>query len=177
MHSHGGHDDKAHPPIHPTKCLRLDEIPDAAERNIYELVTRHFLACCAKDGIGNQTTITIVFSPPESAPDLGYGEIFTATGTMIQERNWLDVYRKWEKWSGNKVARLAIGDRFVPTKLAITNGMTHPPLPLSESDLITEMDSNGIGTDATIAQHITTIQVQFCTTNILMDAIGAEVCV
>ena len=56
-----------------------------------------------QDGIGNQTTITIVFSPPESAPDLGYGEIFTATGTMIQERNWLDVYRKWEKWSGNKV--------------------------------------------------------------------------
>ena len=35
---------------------------------------------------------------------------------------------------------------------------TNPPLPISESDLISDMDKNGIGTDATIATHILTIQ-------------------
>jgi DNA topoisomerase-3 len=37
------------------------------------------------------------------------------------------------------------------------DGKTTAPLPLSEVELITLMDRNGIGTDATIASHITTI--------------------
>ena len=39
-------------------------------------------------------------------------------------------------------------------------GHTTPPAAISESDLIGEMDRNGIGTDATIAAHIKTIQVR-----------------
>ena len=42
----------------------------------------------------------------------------------------------------------------------MTSGETQPPPPLSEADLISEMDRmdrNGIGTDATIAAHISTI--------------------
>ena len=37
-------------------------------------------------------------------------------------------------------------------------GHTTAPVAISESDLIGEMDRNGIGTDATIAGHIKTIQ-------------------
>jgi DNA topoisomerase IA len=59
-----------------------------------------------------------------------------------------------------KVAAFQIGDTFIPKKMEMTAGTTAPPLLLSESDLIAEMDKNGIGTDATIAQHISTIQVQ-----------------
>jgi DNA topoisomerase-3 len=39
----------------------------------------------------------------------------------------------------------------------MVEGKTSPPGPISESDLISEMDKNGIGTDATIAAHISTI--------------------
>jgi DNA topoisomerase-3 len=42
----------------------------------------------------------------------------------------------------------------------MTSGETRPPPALSESDLISEMDKNGIGTDATIATHISTIQTR-----------------
>lgn len=124
----GGHDDQAHPPIHPTKSIPLGEIGDPRERAIYELVTRHFLACCSKDAVGDQTTVQIQFEfssqenfhdstgsmdRPELiiardrvcsiAANSGYpGEIFEATGLMIRERNWLNVYR-WGKWYASKV--------------------------------------------------------------------------
>lgn len=56
----GGHDDQAHPPIHPTKwyfpvfkfndsySVSLETLANDQERNIYELVTRHFIASCSQ---------------------------------------------------------------------------------------------------------------------------------
>ena len=70
--------------------------------------------------------------------------------------------------------------------------MTHPPLPLSESDLITEvcvmlhitwclsLFTDGFEWNWHRRNHRSTHYYDtsaFCTTNILMDAIGAEVCV
>lgn len=49
----------AHPPIHPVRAVELAELESDDERGVYELVTRHFLACCAKDAKGNQTKIKI----------------------------------------------------------------------------------------------------------------------
>lgn len=42
--------------------------------------------------------------------------------------------------------------------LSVKNGVTAPPKPMSEAELIGLMDKNGIGTDATIHEHIKTIQ-------------------
>lgn len=147
---HGGKDDQAHPPIHPTKCVELTSLETDEERNVYELVSRHFIACCWKDAKGSQTTISIAI--PEG------GETFSANGLMVLERNYLEVYSKYEFWNAVKVPTLAIGDTFVPKKLMLVDGKTCPPDPLSEADLISLMDKNGIGTDATIASHISTIQ-------------------
>jgi DNA topoisomerase-3 len=169
----GGHDDQAHPPIHPTKCVELNSLENQDEKNIYELVSRHFLACCAQDGIGDQTNITICIPPRfKSPPDVSgsypspnvlddiciHSEYFSTTGLMIRERNWLDVYSKYEKWTGKQVPVFRVGDLFQPKSMTMTSGQTYPPAPLSESDLISEMDKNGIGTDATIATHISTVQ-------------------
>eukprot|EP01036_Dinobryon_divergens_P030670 gene30670-39948_t len=145
----GGHDDQAHPPIHPVKAVELADLESDEERGVYELITRHFLACCAQDAKGNQTKIKVEIP-------LG-GERFSATGLMILELNWMNVY-KYEKWTAVKVPVCKIGDKFTPKKLLMVEGRTTPPEPINESDLITEMDKNGIGTDATIASHISTIQ-------------------
>lgn len=54
----GPGDDNAHPPIHPTKLPPAGSLePD--EQRVYELVARHFLACCSKDAVGQLTTVRI----------------------------------------------------------------------------------------------------------------------
>ncbi len=49
---------------------------------------------------------------------------------------------------------LDAGDTFMPDDLMMHEGTTQPPPLLKEHDLIALMDTNGIGTDATIAEHI-----------------------
>ncbi|GBG41772.1 hypothetical protein CBR_g74987, partial [Chara braunii] len=69
----GGHDDKAHPPIHPTKFSAGEPNWSPSHLRLYELVTRHFLACVSQPALGYETTATIDIS----------GEKFRARGLMI----------------------------------------------------------------------------------------------
>ncbi|CAM9932316.1 unnamed protein product, partial [Phaeothamnion confervicola] len=115
---------------------------------VYELVAKHFFACCSRDAVGHQTTVRA---------NCG-GEEFSTTGLMITERNWLDIYDPWERWNARSIPTFHEGQEFVPSALEMTEGRTEPPPYLSESDLIAEMDRHGIGTDATIAEHIKKIQ-------------------
>lgn len=57
--SRGGHNDNAHPPIHPTKYSpgEADWSPD--KRKLYEFVVRSFLATCSKAALGRETKIQI----------------------------------------------------------------------------------------------------------------------
>ncbi len=52
---------------------------------------------------------------------------------------------------------VAPGLQFVPSSLVLRESKTQPPSLLSEADLIRLMDQNGIGTDATIHDHIKTV--------------------
>ncbi|KAI9911606.1 hypothetical protein PsorP6_009585 [Peronosclerospora sorghi] len=142
----GNSDDQAHPPIHSTKSVDLNTLSDLNEKKVYELVTLHFLACCSRDAKGSQTNVVMRILE----------ESFTASGLMVEERNYLDIY-KYEKWKASTIPVYQQGDVFRPSTLVMLSGETNPPPLLSEADLIAKMDSNGIGTDATIAEHIKTV--------------------
>lgn len=145
----GQNDDNAHPPITPAKAVDPQAIADPTQRKIYTLVVKHYLACCSRDAVGRETELTLRIASEE----------FMAKGLMILERNWLDIYQPWEKWhtGQGELPRARVGSRIVPTSLVMNEGQTSPPQLISEVELIALMDRNGIGTDATIAQHITTI--------------------
>ncbi|KAL7489604.1 hypothetical protein ACHAW6_015258 [Cyclotella cf. meneghiniana] len=145
----GQNDDNAHPPITPAKAVDPESIHDPIQRKIYALVVKHYLACCSRDAVGRETELTLKIASEE----------FVAKGLMILERNWLEIYQPWERWSTGQgeLPKARVGSRIVPTSLLMNQGQTSPPEPLAEVDLIALMDKNGIGTDATIAQHITTI--------------------
>ncbi|XP_042417323.1 DNA topoisomerase 3-alpha-like [Zingiber officinale] len=141
--SSGGHDDKAHPPIHPTKFSAGETSWSQDHNRLYELVVRHFLACVSQPAVGAETSVEIDIA----------GEQFVASGRVIISKNYLDVYR-FESWGGNILPTYTIGQQFVPTSLTLDSGVTRPPPLLSEADLLSCMDKAGIGTDATMHEHI-----------------------
>ncbi|GAA5824127.1 hypothetical protein JCM5353_006152 [Sporobolomyces roseus] len=139
----GKKNDKAHPPIHPTSHVNNLQGDD---KRVYDLIVRRFLACCSKNARGSETTVEIEIA----------GEHFSAKGLIIRERNYLDVYI-YDKWQGNHLPDFQIGEQFEPDELELKEGMTSQPNLLTEADLVGLMDKNGIGTDATIAEHIAKI--------------------
>ncbi|MCJ1313211.1 DNA topoisomerase [Agyrium rufum] len=143
----GRNDDKAHPPIHPVNYVARTAL-SADEQRVYEFVTRRFLACCSEDAKGESTNV-----------DIQYGsETFHAKGLLVLERNYLDVY-PYDKWeSSQQLPRFTQGETFEPTEAMINEGETTAPGYLTEPELISLMDANGIGTDATMAEHIAKIK-------------------
>lgn len=97
------------------------------------------------------------------------------TGLTVRERNYLEVF-PYDKWSDKELPQFQEGETFVPTECRLDEGKTSKPKLLTEADLVSIMDEQGIGmcrmrsyvpgatltstkpgTDATIAQHIQTI--------------------
>ena len=143
----GHNNDQAHPPIHPVTYVARGAI-NADQHRVYEFVARRFLACCSEDAKGQLSTI-----------ELEYGEeAFYANGLRVLQRNYLDVY-PYEKWeSSQELPPFTVHEAFVPKKAVIVDGQTAAPGYLTEPELIALMDANGIGTDATMAEHISKVK-------------------
>lgn len=143
----GKNNDQAHPPIHPVVFVSPELLRDASQRNVYEYVVRRFLASCSHDAKGEQTKATF---------EWGH-EKFVAEGVIVKELNFLEIY-KYQKWESSKsLPRFENGELIKPFKHGMFEGKTSPPQYMTEAELILLMDANGIGTDATIAEHITKI--------------------
>ncbi|KNE54304.1 hypothetical protein AMAG_00289 [Allomyces macrogynus ATCC 38327] len=136
----GGKNDKAHPPIHPTRQVS-NLIGD--EKRVYELITRRFLAACSRDAVGAEATVSIFLS----------SESFSASGLTVYERNYLDVY-PYDRWTMHELPPFQMHEEFIPRVCEMKEGQTSPLSLLTEADLIAHMDANRIGTDAKIHEHI-----------------------
>jgi len=143
----GRNDDKAHPPIHPVTYVNPGTLSHE-ENRLYEYIVRRFLACCSENAKGLATEIEMLYG----------GETFTATGLIVLERNYLDIF-VYEKWNSSpELPDFGLNEQFMPTEALMNEGRTSAPNYLTEADLIALMDANGIGTDATMAEHIQKIQ-------------------
>ena len=103
-------------------------------------------------------------------PRAEYEEVVTSTGFgpasfrfvhhTVSVLGWLVVtpWRKAELHLNTElILEAAKGDTVTLATCAVTELVTQPPKHLTESELITRMDSLGIGTDASIPTHIETI--------------------
>lgn len=143
----GRNNDKAHPPIHPVNFVDPSVLTHEEQR-VHEFVVRRFLACCSQDARGSKTEISLLYG----------SEIFNTSGLIVLERNYLDVY-PYDKWTSSQdLPEFREGEVFEPTEARIHDGKTSPPGYLTEPELIALMDANGIGTDATMAEHIVRIK-------------------
>lgn len=143
----GRNNDQAHPPIHPVNYVTSGALSED-ERRVYEFVVRRFLACCSDDAKGEATDIEIEWGE----------EVFHTHGLLVLARNYLDVY-VYDRWeSSQQLPHYQEGETFEPTEANIADGKTTAPGYLTEPELIGLMDANGIGTDATMADHVAMIK-------------------
>lgn len=140
----GGHGDQAHPPIHPTGVFHGDAESDKFQ--LFMLVVRHFLACMSPDAVDAQTTVTVLYG----------GEYFNTSGAAEVEKGWTEIFA-YARRENSRIPNYQLHETFVPKSVVMEKSVTQPPPRLTETALISLMDSNGIGTDATIAQHIKTL--------------------
>lgn len=139
-------DDKAHPPIHPVKLAGDEDFTTNEESRVYDLILRHFLASVSRDAVGSKAIVEV---------DLNE-ETFTASGLKVLEKNYLNIW-KFDTWAERPFPDLTEGQVLEAFDLTVREGSTMPPYRLTEADLVTLMDTQGIGTDATIHEHINTI--------------------
>lgn len=59
-------------------------------------------------------------------------------------RNYLEVYT-YDKWTGRYLPHFEEGEEFMPSVCELREGQTTRPNLLTEADLVTLMDKNGIG--------------------------------
>jgi len=141
--------DNSHPPISPVKYARKSDL-STDEYKIYNLLVTHFLASVSGDAYGEETEIKIEIE----------NEVFTSKGYNLIKKGYLEVYPYEDT-----------NEKFIPhfekneiisydknSKFEVSEGKTKPPPQMTEAELIDLMDKNGIGTDATIHEHIKTIK-------------------
>ncbi|WP_407356713.1 DNA topoisomerase [Methanolobus sp. WCC5] len=141
-----GHD---HPPIHPIKAASKDDVeksvrmPDAWK--VYDLIVRHFLANLMGPAVFEKTRLEILVG----------GEIFDVTGSILKDAGWLDVY-PFETTNDKLLPDIGEKEEVAVKELKNIRSETTPPKRLTEAELLTLMDKNGIGTKATAPTHIET---------------------
>jgi DNA topoisomerase-1 len=144
----GPKDDRAHPPIHPIRAATKDEVERALGRDgwrLYELIARHFIA---------------TFSPPAHLEGRRYvfnigGEGFTFATLEVVDEGFFAIYR-YDYPKEVPHLPVKVGDRVQVLSVEVREGRTEPPPYLSESELLKLMEKWGIGTDATMQDHIQT---------------------
>ncbi|WP_292485478.1 DNA topoisomerase [Methanohalobium sp.] len=145
----GTKDAQDHPPIHPIKSANKGDINNAVNDSkgwdVYDLIVRHFLANLLQPAVFEKTRLEI------SVND----EIFDATGTVKKESGWMWAY-PFEAKNDKILPEIEINEKLRINKITNTKSQTSPPKRLTESELLTLMDKNGIGTKATAPTHIET---------------------
>lgn len=141
-----GHD---HPPIHPIKAISSVEIKKyikiANADKVYDMIVRHFFANLMPPAVFEKTRIEMKVS----------GELFDGSGSVVKDEGWMNVYPfevKKDKFLPNINENECIDIKSIKN----ISSKTTPPKHLTEAELLTLMDKNGIGTKATAPSHIET---------------------
>ncbi|KAI5147915.1 DNA topoisomerase III [Nematocida ausubeli] len=142
--SKGNHNDQAHTPIYP---LKSGSALNGKERSVYEYIARRFLACYSANAEGEEELIECQIN----------GETFIRKTLKVTKKNYLEVfiYEKWGDTEGDLGLKKGQKVPWTPSK---KDSHTEKPHFLTEAELIAKMDGNGIGTDATIHDHIERIK-------------------
>ena len=144
----GTSDDKAHPPIYPTAAASKEEVTRRFGEKawlLYELVARHFLATISEPAEVERQKVTVKMD----------GLSLAAEGRRVVYEGFYYVY-PYPRPRDAPLPYLVEGDKLEVLEVKLQEKTTKPPPFLSESELLALMRKYGIGTDATMQDHIHT---------------------
>jgi DNA topoisomerase IA len=70
--------------------------------------------------------------------------VWCVTGLVVKARNYLDVY-PYDTWVSKSIPDFTEDEKFEPSVCELKEGRTTSPSMLTEADLVSLMDKNGIG--------------------------------
>ncbi len=131
-------DDKAHPPIHPLKPYPMDK---SLKWKLWEYVARRFLAnAYCKNALKLFQRIELIIE----------GINFFTEGSYFLEEGFYKVFYYF-KPNEKPLPKLKEGKIIRVIEIELKEGITKPPSRMKESELLSAMIKNNIGTDATRA--------------------------
>ncbi len=138
--THGKKKDPAHPAIYPTgEKVKIKE----GNKKVYDLIVKRFISCFCESAILERKRVGVKVG--------GLG--FSANGTQIKEKGWMNVYPH-----GTKEAKIPSLDGKVDVEeIRTEEKKTKPPRRYSAASLIKELEKKNLGTKATRANIIETL--------------------
>ncbi|MDR3645429.1 MAG: DNA topoisomerase, partial [Clostridia bacterium] len=111
------------------------------ERRVYDLVVKRFLAVLSPAFEYEQTTVSADIA----------GELFTASGKIVQSKGWRAVYGGSAEDEGDAerdereqtLPAVSKGDTFAVRNVKLATGKTKPPARYTEATLLTAMEHPG----------------------------------
>ena len=158
--------DSAHPAIYPTG--NLPERPlDSAERNMWSLVVKRFMAVFGEPA--TQQSISAVIDVN------GYKFNFSAKETL--EEGWIRFYKPYVQAENVVLPPLAESQEVNVKKVTAKSEFTKPPARYNPASLLRKMQKEEIGTKATRAGIIQTLydRKYICDERMTVTALGFEV--
>jgi DNA topoisomerase-1 len=140
----GAKQDEAHPAIYPTG-VRPEGL-ESQEEALYNLVTERFLACFAPNAKLARTKVVVKAG----------GESYSADGTKIIEKGWLDFY-KFATLGEKELPEFKKDENVDISKTEIRESKTAPPKRYGKASLIAELERRDLGTKATRAAIMDTL--------------------
>ncbi|XP_014521718.1 DNA topoisomerase 3-beta isoform X1 [Vigna radiata var. radiata] len=140
-----GTDAGDHPPITPMRSAAEDMLGNDAWK-LYQYICQHFIGTVSPDC--KYIRKKVEFS-------IG-GESFHCTGQHVVTKGFTSIM-PWLALNDKNIPSFVKGQKIEISKLELYEGSTSAPDYLTESELISLMEKNGIGTDASIPVHINNI--------------------
>ncbi len=159
--------DPAHPAIYPTGNLPEKNL-DAAERNIFDLVVKRFLAVFGEPSIQQSINVKININ--------GYIFLLNATRTLFE--GWMRFYKPYVQSKEASLPSLFEGQKVSVKQVKLNDNFTKPPARYNPRSLLLKMEKEEIGTKATRATIIQTLydrKYLTGTTNLSVSDLGFEV--
>jgi DNA topoisomerase-1 len=141
--------DPAHPAIYPTGNLPERGLY-STERNVWDLIVRRFLAVFGEPAILKSVDVTLSVN----------GNRFHLNGRQTLAEGWLRFYKPYVKVGDAGLPPMEEGQRVSVKRVELEDSFTNPPSRFNPSSLLRRMEKEEIGTKATRAGIIQTLQAR-----------------